>query len=54
VITRVCKCYHPDWMHNYYREDFVLDCGFCRCPKFEMDNLKSLEYSDANRKDMPV
>jgi len=33
-ITRICNCYHPDWMHNYYRPDVIFDCGYCRCEKF--------------------
>lgn len=52
LITRVCKCGHADWEHVYYRVDMVLDCAFCRCNKFDMDNLKSVEYTDADREDM--
>jgi len=41
----ICKCGHADWEHFYLRPDFILDCSFCRCHRFDMDNLRSLEKS---------
>lgn len=44
MLTKICKCGHADWEHHYYRPDIIFDCGFCRCNKFDMDNLRSLEH----------
>lgn len=40
IITLVCECDHPNWMHTY-----DMWCNFCRCNIFKVDNLKSLEYT---------
>ena len=43
----VCKCKHAKSKHNFFNLNFSMEfcCSYCydKCPKFQMDNLKTLE-----------
>ena len=46
LITRVCRCGHADWEHQYPDWPDIgssFECVFCTCHSFKMDNLRSLE-----------